>query len=353
MKDNLYSLLDETTKKGASDLHITVGVPPMIRINGELESLGDEPYTVEETKAVISSIMSPKQLHSLEEYGQVDYSYSIHGKGRFRVNAYKQRGSYSMACRVVASQIPSLQSLHLPDTIRSFTQINKGLVLITGPTGSGKSTTLASMIDIINHERSCHILTLEDPIEYLHKHDKSMVNQREVGYDTKDYAAGLRAALRQDPDVILIGEMRDLETISVALTAAETGHLVFSTLHTVGSAKTIDRIIDVFPPHQQQQVRVQLSTVLQGVVSQQLMPRQDHKGRIVALEIMMANPAVRNLIREGKTHQINSIIQMSGKLGMETMDSYIANLYKKGVVSKENALFYSIDQENMKNKLIW
>jgi len=353
LKDNLYTLLDETTKRGASDLHITVGVPPIIRVNGNLETLCDERYTAEDTKAVVSSIMSQNQLKVLEEKGQVDYSYSIPGKGRFRVNAYKQRGSYSMACRVVGTQIPSLQELHLPEIVHSLTQLNKGLVLITGPTGSGKTTTLASMIDIINHQRSCHILTLEDPIEYLHKHNKSMVNQREIGYDTKDYGAGLRAALRQDPDVILIGEMRDLETISIALTAAETGHLVFSTLHTVGTAKTIDRIIDVFPPHQQQQVRVQLSTVLQGVISQQLIPREDQKGRIVALEVMLANPAIRNLIREGKTHQINSIIQMSGKIGMVSMDSYLIDLLNKGKISKENALFYSLDQENMKNKFIW
>ncbi|MPW26315.1 PilT/PilU family type 4a pilus ATPase [Alkalibaculum sp. M08DMB] len=353
LKENLFALLEETTKRGASDLHITVGVPPIIRVNGNLEALSDENYSVEDTKAVVSSIMSKDQLKTLDEKGQVDYSYSIHGKGRFRVNAYKQRGSYSMACRLVGSEIPSLQELHLPNIIHSLTQISKGLVLITGPTGSGKTTTLASMIDIINHERSCHILTLEDPIEYLHKHNKSMVNQREIGYDTMDYGAGLRAALRQDPDVILIGEMRDLETISIALTAAETGHLVFSTLHTVGSAKTIDRIIDVFPPHQQQQVRVQLSTVLQGVISQQLIPRQDQKGRIVALEVMLANPAIRNLIREGKTHQINSIIQMSSKLGMTSMDSSLTELLSLGKISKENALFYSLDQEIMRNKLAW
>lgn len=352
MKNDIFELLKKTSQRGASDLHITVGLPPIIRENGELKSLDSQPYNSEETKKLISAIMTKEQLDTIEEKGQVDFSYSVAGFGRFRINAYKQRGSYSIACRVVGSDIPTFQELHLPNIMHQLTQYNKGLVLITGPTGSGKSTTLASMINIINKERSCHILTLEDPIEYLHRHNKSMVNQREVGYDTVDYAAGLRAALRQDPDVILIGEMRDLETISTALTAAETGHMVLSTLHTVGAAKTIDRIIDVFPPHQQQQVRVQLSTVLQGVVSQQLLPRKDKKGRIVSLEIMLANPAIRNLIREGKTHQINSIIQMSGTLGMTTMDTYLLDLFKKGIISKENTLFYSIDSENMKKKFI-
>ncbi|MFZ7133856.1 MAG: type IV pilus twitching motility protein PilT [Eubacteriales bacterium] len=350
MKNDIFALLKETTLQGASDLHITVGLPPMIRQNGSLKPIDESSYTVEETKTVVSALMTSEQLKTIEEKGQVDYSYSVAGWGRFRINAYKQRGSYSLACRVVGAEIPSLHALNLPGTMKELTKFNKGLLLITGPTGSGKSTTLASMIDIINTERRCHILTLEDPIEYLHKHNQSMVNQREVGYDTQNYASGLRAALRQDPDVILIGEMRDLETISIALTAAETGHLVLSTLHTVGAAKTIDRIIDVFPPHQQQQVKVQLSTVLQGVVSQQLIPRKDQKGRIVSLEIMMANPAIRNLIREGKTHQINSIIQMSGRGGMVTMDAYLIDLVQKGIISKENALFFSLDPENMKKK---
>lgn len=350
MKNDIFSLLKETTQRGASDLHITVGLPPIIRENGSLKMLDEAPYTAQETKSIVTTIMTPEQVKTIEEVGQVDYSYSVAGWGRFRINAYKQRGSYTIACRVVGSQIPTLQELNLPTSLSEFTRFNKGLILVTGPTGSGKSTTLASMIDIINRERNCHILTLEDPIEYLHKHNKSMVNQREIGYDTKDYGSGLRAALRQDPDVMLIGEMRDLETISTALTAAETGHLVLSTLHTLGTAKTIDRIIDVFPPHQQQQVRVQLSTVLQGVISQQLIPRSDKKSRIVGLEIMLANPAIRNLIREGKTHQINSIIQMNRKGGMINMDTYLVNLYQKGIISKENALFYSLDQENMKKK---
>lgn len=352
MKNDIFQLLDETVKRGASDLHITVGVPPIIRKNGKLEPLIEESYLVDETKELIRSLMTDDQIRVLEEKGQVDYSYAIRGKGRFRVNVYKQRGSYSMACRVVGARIPSIDELNLPDITHSITQYNKGLVLITGPTGSGKTTTLASMVDEINKNRNCHIITLEDPIEYLHKHDKSIVNQREIGYDTLDYSSGLKAALRQDPNVILIGEMRDLETISIALTAAETGHLVLSTLHTIGAAKTIDRIIDVFPPYQQQQVRIQLSTVLEAIISQQLIPGTHKQDRIVATEVMLASPAIRNLIREGKTNQINSIIEMSGKMGMVTMDSYIGDLYSTGKISREDALFYSLDQESASNKLI-
>lgn len=353
MKNDIFEMLKATSEKKASDLHITVGLPPMIRVDGSLRPLVmEEPYTPEESQKLIFSLMDKQQIATLEEKGQVDYSYSIPGWGRFRVNAYRQRNSYSVACRVVAAEIPTLEDLNLPETLRSLTRLNKGLILVTGPTGSGKSTTLTSMIDIINEERKCHILTLEDPIEYLHRHKNSMVNQREVGHDTNDYNAGLRAALREDPDVILVGEMRDLDSISIALTAAETGHLVLSTLHTVGTAKTIDRVIDVFPPYQQQQVKVQLSTVIQGVISQQLIAKKDQPGRIVALEIMLANPAIRNLIREGKTHQVNSILQMSGKTGMVTMDNYLFDLYNKGLISMDNALFYSLDQENMKKKFM-
>ncbi|SHE28365.1 type IV pilus twitching motility protein PilT [Alkalibacter saccharofermentans] len=353
MKNDIFEMLKATSDKKASDLHITVGLPPMIRVDGALRPLVmEDPYTPEESQKLIFSLMDKHQISVLEEKGQVDYSYSIPGWGRFRVNAYMQRNSYSMACRVVAAKIPTLEDLSLPETLRDLTRLNKGLILVTGPTGSGKSTTLASMIDIINEERKSHILTLEDPIEYLHRHKNSMVNQREVGHDTDSYSSGLRAALREDPDVILVGEMRDLDSISIALTAAETGHLVLSTLHTVGSAKTIDRVIDVFPPHQQQQVKVQLSTVLQGVISQQLISKKDQPGRIVALEIMLANPAIRNLIREGKTHQVNSIIQMSAKTGMVTMDNYLFDLYNKGLITMDNALFYSLDQENMKKKFM-
>ncbi|NTW72378.1 MAG: type IV pilus twitching motility protein PilT [Eubacteriaceae bacterium] len=354
MKNDIFEMLKATSEMKASDLHITVGLPPMVRVDGALRPLttADGVYLPEETQKIIFSIMDDRQLETLQTKGQVDYSYSIPGWGRFRVNAYRQRNTYSMASRVVGQNIPTFKDLALPESLRELTQLNKGLILVTGPTGSGKSTTLASMIDIINQDRKCHILTLEDPIEYLHKHKNSMVNQREIGYDTMDYGAGLRAALREDPDVILIGEMRDLDSIQIALTAAETGHLVLSTLHTVGTAKTIDRVIDVFPPHQQQQVKVQLSTVLQGVVSQQLIAKKDQPGRIVALEIMIANPAIRNLIREGKTHQVNSIIQMSSKMGMVTMDNYLFDLYSQGLISMDSALFYSLDQETMKKKFM-
>ena len=256
-----------------------------------------------------------------------------------------------MALRVVASEIPEPDKLGIPKAVIDLYSKTRGLILVTGPTGSGKSTTLASLINIINREREAHILTLEDPIEYLHKHRKSIVNQREIGSDTKSYANALRAALRQDPDVILVGEMRDLETISIAITAAETGHLVLSTLHTIGAAKTIDRIIDVFPPYQQQQIRVQMSSVLQAVISQQLIKRKNLEGRVAAIEVMLATPAISNLIREGKTHQINSIIQTGAKYGMQTMDNAILQLYREGKISRESAIIYAVDTEYV-NKML-
>lgn len=353
MKKDLLILMDETIKREASDLHITVGVPPMIRVNGKLEYLSDDVYSVEDTQNIVKSIMNEEQLKILNEKGQIDYSYSNTGKGRIRINAYKQRGSYSIACRIVNFQIPSLEELNLPEVTHEFAKFGKGLVLVTGSSGSGKTTTIASLIDIINHERSSHIITLEDPIEYLHRHDKSMVNQREIGNDTTDYASGIRAALRQDPDIIVIGEIHDYETLSLALIAAETGHLVIASMRIVGAVKTIERVIDLFPPHQQQQARVQLSTVLRGIISQQLIPSQDESGRIPAVEILLSNTAIRNLIRENKLDQINGVIQMNGKLGMTTMDAYLIDLLNRGKISKENTLFYSMDQENMKNKFIW
>ena len=348
---NINQLLEETIRRKASDLHITAGVPPMLRIDGNLQPLGEVVLTPEDTRRFIETLLDEKQQFVFNEVGQVDFSYSVSGMGRFRVNAYRQRGSCAAAFRLIPTIIPSLKQLNLPDHLSDFTKHTRGLILVTGPTGSGKSTTLAALIDIINRERQEHIITLEDPIEYLHKHNNSIVNQREIGQDSDSYAGALRAALRQDPDVILVGEMRDLETISIAITAAETSHLVLSTLHTVGAAKTIDRIIDVFPPHQQQQVRVQLSTVLQGVISQQLLKKKDVPGRIVALEIMKSTPAISNLIREGKVHQIQSSIQMGGRLGMVTMDAYLLDLYRKGMISREDALLYAVDQDAMKNKL--
>ncbi|WP_068555241.1 type IV pilus twitching motility protein PilT [Thermotalea metallivorans] len=342
---NLLELLDTTVKAKASDLHITVAVPPVLRINGKLEQLDFPSLTPKDTDALVQQLLTEKQLWELDENGEIDLSYSNAGLGRFRVNVYKQRGSYGMAFRVVALTIPTMESLGLPLVLQDLALKKRGMVLVTGPTGSGKSTTLATMIDYINRTRKCHILTLEDPIEYLHKHNQSIVNQREIGNDSKSFAKALRAALRQDPDVILVGEMRDLETISIALTAAETGHLVLSTLHTLGAAKTVDRIIDVFPPEQQQQIRIQLATVLEGIISQQLLPNISGKGRVAALEIMIATPAIRNLIREGKTYQINTSIQTGMKFGMQTMDNALKDLYIKGVISRDTALSSAIDRE--------
>lgn len=348
---NILDLLSKTIEKKASDLHITVAVPPMVRVNGSLQRLGDQSLTPQDTIDIANQMLSEKQLQDLEARGELDLSYSNPGLGRFRVNIYKQRGSYGIAIRVVSLKIPTIEELGMPSVLYELARKQRGLILVTGPTGSGKSTTLAAIVDYINKERSCHILTLEDPIEYLHKHAKSMVNQREIGSDSTNFAVALRSALRQDPDVILVGEMRDLETMSIALTAAETGHLVLSTLHTIGAAKTIDRIIDVFPPFQQQQIKVQLSTVLEGIISQQLLPKADGSGRVAALEVMVTNTALKNLIREGKTHQIQSLIQTGGKQGMKTMDASIAELYRKGLITREAALTHAVDKEMLERYL--
>lgn len=340
----LQELLQATMEKNASDLHLTVGAPPTLRVNGHLVPLTNEKLLPGDTQKYAREIL----VDSYEEYenaGEIDTSYSISGLGRFRANVYKQRGGDTIALRVVSLKVPTLKELNFPSPVKELTNKQRGLVLVTGPTGSGKSTTLAAMINEINHNRTAHIITLEDPIEYLHKHNKSIVNQREIGRDSKSYQSALKAILREDPDVILVGEMRDLETISVAITAAETGHLVLSTLHTIGAAKTIDRIVDVFPPFQQQQIKIQLAAVLQGIVSQQLLPKADDKGRVAALEIMMATPAIQNLIREGKTHQIESSVQTGIKYGMKTMDMSIAELYKQGEISKDTALTYAVDRD--------
>lgn len=342
---DLLKMFEATIEKKASDLHITVGVPPMLRINGRLEPFGDQILMGADINLMIKEFLTDEQYEELKSMGELDMSFSKSGLGRFRVNLYRQRGSYSIALRVLALSVPTMESLMLPPIVKDLALKPRGLVLVTGPTGSGKSTTLASMIDYINKNKSCHILTLEDPIEYLHRHQLSLVNQREIGNDSKSFANALRAALRQDPDVILVGEMRDVETISIALTAAETGHLVLSTLHTVGAVKTMDRIIDVFPTHQQQQVRIQLSSVLEGILSQQLMPRADGNGRIAAIETMVATPAIRNLVREAKTHQIQSLIQTGAKFGMKTMDSALAELCNKGLIDSEEALNRSVDRE--------
>lgn len=344
---NIEALLRAAVEQGASDLHITVGLPPTIRKNGRLVKIGEVSVSADDTEMYVKQMLSGDKLKEFQTRGELDFSFSCQGVGRFRVNVYRQRGACCIAIRPVNIEIPVFEKLGLPDAVREFGRKTKGLLLVTGPTGSGKSTTLAAIIDQINNERDCHILTLEDPIEYLHKHKKSMVNQREIGYDSCSYANALRAALREDPDVILVGEMRDMETISIAITAAETGHYVLSTLHTIGAANTIDRIIDVFPPYQQQQIRIQLSTIIQGVISQQLIPRLDRTGRTNAVEIMVANPAIRNLIREGKTHQINSIIQTGGKFGMQTMDSSLAHLYNSGIISLDDAMVYASEPDSM------
>jgi twitching motility protein PilT len=349
MEIDFAEILKETITLGASDLHMTVGAPPVIRVRGELRPLGDyPPLNSKDTRDTIYSILSNDQRKRLEQEWQVDFSYSVPGHGRFRVNAYIQRASIGAAFRLIPSDIKSVDQLGLPAVIHEFVKKPRGFVLVTGPTGSGKSTSLAAMIDEINISRKEHILTIEDPIEFLHRHKSCIVNQREIGNDAQSFGLGLKAALRQDPDVILVGEMRDLDTISTALTAAETGHLVFATLHTQDTAQTIDRIIDVFPPHQQQQVRVQLSVALQGIVTQQLLPTADGSGRVACCEVLALTPAVRNLIREGKTHQIHSVLQTSGAQGMQSMDAALAQLVRGGKITRELAESRSSTPEELR-----
>lgn len=345
---DFFQLTEEAVKQSASDLHVTAGVPPVLRIDGEMCPLGLPILKSEDTAKYVKQILNERQLEVLDEKGQIDTSLSSPGLGRFRINIFKQRGSYGIALRVISPTIPTMDELGIPFVVEELARKPRGLILVTGPTGSGKSTTLTTMIDQMNRERSCHILTLEDPIEYMHTHKKSIVNQREMGSDSSNFSDALRASLRQDPDVILVGEMRDLETISIALTAAETGHLVLSTLHTLGAAKTIDRVIDVFPPHQQQQVRVQFSSVLEGIISQQLLIKADLSGRVAAFEIMTGTPAIRNLIREGKSHQVQTNIQTGTRFGMQTMDGSLLELYRKGMITRETALAQSIDIEFMR-----
>lgn len=347
---NIYELLDKTFDLGASDLHLSADTPPVMRINGELQFISDQPLTAADTQAMAREILTDEQLHKVGNVGEMDFSLSRPGKGRFRGNCFIQRDSYAMAIRLLYFEDLSMEKLGIPNIMKELSRKKRGLVLITGPTGSGKSTTLATMINLINQERRCHIITLEDPIEYLHANKMSIVHQREVGQDTGSFAAGLRSALRQDPDVILVGEMRDLETISTAITAAETGHLVLSTLHTPGAAKSIDRMIDVFPPHQQQQIRVQLAAVLEGIVYQQILPKADDSGRVAAFEVLLATPAVRNLIREVKHHQIDSAIQTGTKLGMQSMDQALIGLYRKNLINRETLMNYAFDLDEIKRQ---
>lgn len=350
-KLTIADLLQVAYDRGASDLHVTVGIPPKIRINGVLVNMDFPVMKPDMIEELLCSTFSPYTKKVFDEKGEVDFAYSTPGLGRFRVNAFHQRGSFAFVMRLVGRVIPKPEQLGIPKSVVELTAKKRGLVLVTGPTGSGKSTTLASLIDIVNEKYSSHIITLEDPIEYLYTHKKSVVNQREVGLDTVGFSQALRSALREDPDVILVGEMRDLDTIQIAITAAETGHLVFSTLHTTGAANTIDRIIDVFPPYQQQQIRIQLANVLESIISQQLIPTLDQKGRVAAFEVLHAVPAVRNLIREAKSHQIESIIQTNKKIGMQTMDDAIYELFQQRKIDTERALQFAQNMEALKKRL--
>jgi len=335
----LTELLIEVLEKGASDLHIAAGARPTIRLHGSLGQLEERPIlTPPVIQRMMYAILTQRQREKFEEELELDFAYAVPGKARFRVNLYRQRDALGAAFRLIPYEIKALEDLGIPPSISNFAMLPRGFVLVTGPTGSGKSTTLASLIDLANRNRKDHIMTVEDPIEFLHRHKSCLVNQREVGEDTWSFQNALKHVLRQDPDIILVGEMRDLETISVALTAAETGHLVFATLHTQDAAQTIDRVIDVFPPHQQQQVRVQLAGALQGVVCQTLAKSVDGQSRVVATEVLTATPAIRNLIREGKTHQIYSALQAGGRHGMHTMDQHLSELVKAGKITYDTGL---------------
>ncbi len=341
-------LLGRLLDLNGSDLHLTAGTPPTVRIHGELERLEDyPPLSPRSLQGMIYAILPQKMRERFEQELELDMSYSLPGRARFRVNVFMQRDAVGAVFRVIPFDIKNIVDLGLPPVAADLARFPRGFVVVTGPTGSGKSTTLAAMVDVVNTERSGHIMTVEDPIEFLHKHKKCVVNQREIGADTHSFASALKHVLRQDPDVILVGEMRDLETISTAITAAETGHLVFATLHTQDAPQTIDRIIDVFPPHQQQQVRVQLSTTLQGVVTQQLIPTIDGQGRVAAAEVMIATPGIRNLVREGKVHQIYSAMQAGGRYGMQTMDMSLASHVKAGRISQQMAFERCHDPEEL------
>lgn len=349
----LKGIMEYAVEQRASDIHITAGKPVVIRVDGELVETGSKIMKSKDVEALAYPLFreNARLSEEFDKNGEIDFACSLESEGRFRVNVFHQRGSVAMVMRLLPFTIPTPEELGLPECVKEFCHLQRGLVLVTGATGTGKSTTLASLIDLINKNYKKHIITLEDPIEYLHTHEKSIVNQRELGSDTVSYANALRAALRQDPDVILVGEMRDLDTISTAITAAETGHLVFSTLHTNSAAATIDRIVDVFPPHQQQQIRVQLAGVLEGVISQQLIHEDKESGRVAAFEIMIANPAIRNLIRENKTFQIVSQIQTNKKLGMQTMDDALFNLYMKGKIHANDCLHFAQDLAAMTRRL--
>lgn len=330
-------VLTAAKELNVSDIHLTTGIPPVFRMHGTLRRYGEEMITPEHSEAIAKAIMPESLWETFLEKGEMDYSYAISGIGRYRVNTFHQRGSISHAFRAIPTIVPTVDDLKMPQTLKKLAEIHQGLILVTGPTGSGKSTTLAAMIRHINEEMTKHIITLEDPIEYLHRHGTSIIDQREVGFDTNSFANGLRAALRQDPDVILVGEMRDLETIMTAITAAETGHLVMGTLHTSSAATTIERIIDVFPPEQQSQVRTQLGGILKAVIAQRLLPTADGKGRVAATEIMISNPAVANLIRTEKVHQIPNVILTNRAAGMHMMSTSVQELLAQGKITRQIA----------------
>lgn len=347
----LNQLLERAIEEKASDIHLCVGIPPVFRINGTLTPVKDNKLKPQDLIVLAKQCLTQKSYETFLEEGEVDVAYALPGVCRFRVNVFKQRGTCAIAFRVIPSKIPEFETLGLPEIVLEMASKRRGLILVTGPTGSGKSTTLASVIQHINETRKEHIITIEDPIEYTYSHKQSIIQQREMGMDTMSFAAALRASLREDPDVILVGEMRDQETIATALSAAETGHLVLSTLHTVGSAKTIDRIIDVFHPHQQAQVRSQLSTVLVGIISQQLMRNKDGDGRVVATEVMTMTPAISNLIREQKTPQINTCIHTGTEYGMHSMDANLVELYRAGMIDITTAASYAVDFESFRKML--
>ncbi len=344
-KSPIEILLKMMVERGASDLHIKAGSPPMLRIDGELVAAVSQTFPPNVIRKMIESMLTEQQKAKLIAERELDFAYSAPGLARFRCNAYFQRGSWAISIRVIPSRPFTIDELGLPEIFKYLALRPRGLIIVTGPTGSGKSTTLAAMIDYINSNKRCHIITIEDPIEFLHKDKLSIISQREIGSDTFSFASALRHALRQDPDVIMLGEMRDLETTQTAITAAETGHLVLATLHTSGAANAVDRIIDIFPPHQQQQVRVQLSMILEAVIYQVLLPKASGPGRVLALEIMLGTPAVKHLIREGKTHMLPNVIQSSAEDGMISLDQSLANLYSAGVVSFEDALMRAMNPE--------
>lgn len=346
---NIHDLFELVFKEKASDLLISAGAPPILRINGHLYRSKTDPLTPEQTRKLITDMLSEEQLSHFEKHKELDFSLAVGRKHRFRVNVYLQKQAVTAALRPIPSAIPTIAELGLPAGVADLAKEKQGLVLVTGPTGHGKTTTQAALIDTVNNERACHVITIEDPIEYVHAHKRSIVDQREVGSDTLGFATALKYVLRQDPDVILIGEMRDLETIKAALTAAETGHLVFATLHTNDAIQTVDRIIDVFPGHEQQQIRFQLSMALLAIVSQRLLPRADNAGRVLACEVLRNNSAIANLIREGKTHQVYSVVETSVRDGMQTMDRSLKQLYERGLITRDEALMNMRNRKELEN----